>query len=133
MFLFFTNFATQTLVWIIDINIMKKKREIATVITAITGDRVIVGKQELEHAMLHFILPEDIFLELLERVLKDPHEVYLDDTKKEKEYHLFYKILKFRYILAIVKVIEDGAYFTSMYTTGEDIRNSHKKLKKLKL
>lgn len=112
---------------------MKRKIGIVTIITAITGDRVIVGREELLHAMRHFLLPEDIFLELLERVLKDPDDVYVDDTKEGKEYHLFYHLFEQRYILAVVKVIEEGAYFASMYTTGEDIRKSHKKLTKLKL
>ena len=54
-------------------------RKIISIITAITGDRVIIGADELDHALKHFILPEDIFLELLERVLKDPNEVFVDD------------------------------------------------------
>jgi len=112
---------------------MKGKREIVAVITAITGERVIVGKEELRHALRHFLLPEDIFLELLERVLKDPDEVYVDDTKDGKEYHLFYRIFDKRYILAVVKVIDEGAFFASMYTTGEGVRKSHENLKKVKL
>ena len=112
---------------------MERKREIVAIITAITGDRVIIGRKELSHAMRHFLLPEDIFLELLERVLKEPDKVYLDDTKEGKEYHLFYRLFDQRYILVVVKIIADGAYFTSMYTTGDKIRDSHKKLKKIKL
>ena len=109
------------------------KRNIATIITAITGDRVIVGKRELIHAMRHFMLPEDIFLELLERVLKDPDEVYIDDTKETKEYRLFYRLDDSRYILTVVKIIDEGAFFSSMYTTGEKVRSSHKNFKKIKL
>lgn len=112
---------------------MERKRQIVAIITAITQDRVIVGKEELTHALRHFLLPEDIFLELLERVLKDPDEVYVEDTKNGKEYHLFYRLFDKRFILAVVKVIDEGAYFTSMYTTGEEIRISHKKFKKLNL
>ena len=48
---------------------LKNTRHISAIITAVTGDRVIVGKEELLHAMKHFVLPEDIFLELLERIL----------------------------------------------------------------
>ena len=109
------------------------KQKIETIITALTGDRVIVCKQEMLHAMRHFVLPKDIFLELLERVLKEPTEIFIEELKEGKEYHLFYRIFEKRYILAIVKVIENGAFFTSMYTTGEDIRNSHKKFKKWKI
>ena len=112
---------------------MKRQREIVAVITAITGDRVIVGKEALKHALRHFLLPEDIFLELLERVLKNPDEIYVDDTTGGKEYHLFYRLFNKRYILAVVKVIDEGAFFASMYTTGEEIRRSHKKLKRIKL
>ena len=112
---------------------MKSKREIVKVIIAITGDRVIVGRNELEHAMRHFLLPEDIFLELLDRILKHPDEVYVDDLEEGKEYYLFYRLFNDRFILAVVKVIEEGAFFASMYSTGTDIRNIHKKLKKIKL
>lgn len=112
---------------------MKKHEEIITVITAVTGERVIVRKDEMEHAMRHFLLPEEIFLELLEKVLKDPNEVYVDETKEGKIYHLFYRLFQKKYILAVVKVIPKGAYFASMYATGETIRKSHKHFKKLKL
>lgn len=110
-----------------------KKRAIVTIITAITGDRIIVCKDELTHAIRHFLLPEDIFLELLERILKDPDEIYFNDTKEGKTYYLFYRIFEQRYILAIVKKIEEGAYFASMYPVGKDVRKSHKKFKKIKL
>ncbi len=54
------------------------ERKIATIITAITGDRVIIGEEELKHALEeHFsILPVDMLLELIERILKDPSEIY---------------------------------------------------------
>ncbi|MBI2742593.1 MAG: hypothetical protein HYX48_01585 [Chlamydiales bacterium] len=44
-------------------------RRVAAIITAITGDRIIVGADELKHAMdEHFsMLPTDILLELIER------------------------------------------------------------------
>ncbi len=109
------------------------KRDIVTIITSATGERVIVCRDELDHAMRHFILPEDIFLELLERVLKDPSEVYIDSTEKMKEYRFFYKIIQERYILVIIKIISEGAFFSSMYTTGSSIRNTHKKFIKIKL
>ena len=112
---------------------MKKQEEIVAIVTAITKERVIVRRAELEHAMRHFLLPEDIFLELLERVLKNPSVIYLDKSKQEKIYHLFYRLFDKKYILAVVKVIPEGAYFSSMYATGESIRKSHKNFKQLKL
>ncbi|MBS3904381.1 MAG: hypothetical protein KGZ39_03555 [Simkania sp.] len=53
-------------------------RKITTVITAITGERVIIGEEELKHAMEeHFsMLPMDILLELIERILKDPTKIF---------------------------------------------------------
>jgi hypothetical protein len=112
---------------------MKKSEEIITIITAITGERVIVRKDEMEHAMRHFLLPEEIFLELLEKVLKNPSEIYFDESSEGKTYHLFYRLFQKKYILAVVKVISEGAYFASMYATGETIRKSHKKFKRLRL
>ena len=78
-------------------------------------------------------LPQDIFLELLERVLKDPTELYLDDRGDEKKYYMFYKLENGKYIVAVVKTISDGSYFSSMYPTGKKIRNAHKNLKRLKI
>ena len=40
------------------------KRKIAKIITAITGDQIIVGELELRHAQEHFLLPDVILLEL---------------------------------------------------------------------
>jgi hypothetical protein len=53
------------------------KRKVVAIITDILGDRVVVGEKELEHAIDdHFsAIPQDIMLELLERVLKDPSEI----------------------------------------------------------
>jgi hypothetical protein len=109
------------------------KRKIVTVITAVSGDRVIVCKDELDHALRHFTLPEDIFLELLERVLKDPSEVYVDNLSAPHVYHLFYRLESGRYLLAVVKLLDDGNYLASMYPTGKNIRALHKKMKRLKV
>ena len=112
------------------------KRKVIAIITDILGDRVVVGEKELEHAIDdHFsAIPQDIMLELLERVLKDPSEIYRDDQKTEQVYNFFYRLEKGpKYLLAIVKVTADGAFFTSMYPTGKQIRSKHKKLKKVKL
>ena len=66
--------------------------------------------------------------------LKDPTEVYRDDTKKEKVFNFFYRLEKGpRYVVAVIKVTSDGAYFASMYPTGKSPRASHKKLKKVKV
>lgn len=52
-------------------------RNIVTVITAITKDRVVIGELEFLHAKKHFpMLPEDMLLELIERVLKDPTKIF---------------------------------------------------------
>jgi hypothetical protein len=111
-------------------------RKIVTVITDALGDRVNVGEKELDHSLEgHFVgLPQDIFLELLERVLKDPSEVYRDDRKKEQIFNFFYRLDKGqKFILAIIKLTPDGAFFSSMYPTGKKIRNTHRKFKKVKL
>jgi hypothetical protein len=108
-------------------------RKIVTVITAITGDRIIIGKAELNHAKdEHFsILPIDILLELIERILKDPTKVF--EQKKLHQYYLFYRLDNGKYLVVIVKKTETGNYFSSMYSTGNLIRNSHKDLKEIKL
>lgn len=100
--------------------------------TAITGDRVIIGEAELNHAKEeHFaILPRDILLELIERILKDPTKIF----KQEKlhQYYLFYRLDNRKYLVVIVKKTDTGSYFSSMYSTGQSIRNSHKGLKEVK-
>ena len=111
-------------------------RKIVAVITDILGDRVIVGERELDHAIEgHFIaIPQDIILELLERILKDPTEIYRDSRKKEQVFNFFYRLEKGpKFIVAVVKVTSDGAYFSSMYPTGNSARNAHKNFKKVKL
>jgi hypothetical protein len=108
-------------------------RKIVTVITAITGDRIIIGEAELNHAKdEHFsILPTDILLELIERILKDPTKVF--EQKKLHQYLLFYRLDNGKYLVVIVKKADTGNYFSSMYSTGSLIRNSHKDLKEIKL
>jgi hypothetical protein len=108
-------------------------RPIAAIITAITGDRIIVGEEELIHAMRHFFLPKDIFLELLERVLKEPTDVFTDSLRLPHEFLLFYRLDRNSYLLAIVKVTSSGSYLASMYPTGRQIRGSHRKLKRVKI
>jgi len=108
-------------------------RKIAAIITAITGDRVVIGEDELKHAMEeHFsMLPIDILLELIERILKDPTKIF--EQEKNSQYYLFYRLDNRKYLVVIVKKTQTGNYFCSMYSTGNAIRNSHKGLKEIKL
>lgn len=109
------------------------KRRIAAVITAITGDRIVIGKEELDHAKEdHFqVFPVDMLLELIERILKDPTKIF--EQKKLHQYHIFYRLDNRRYLVVIVKRTPTGNYFSTMYSTGKTMRNSHKDLKEIKL
>lgn len=115
---------------LIGVNFMHKK--IVAVITAITGDRVVIGEAEFNHAKEeHFsMLPTDILLELIERVLKDPTKIF--EQERLHQYHLFYRLDNQKYLVLIVKKTPIGNYFSSMYSTGNSIRNSHKDLKEIK-
>jgi hypothetical protein len=108
-------------------------RKIVTVITAITGDRVVIGKEEFEHARNeHFqVLPEDMLLELIERILKDPTKLF--EEKALHQYHIFYRIDNRKYLVVIVKKTDTGNYFSTMYSTGNTIRNKHLNLKEVKI
>lgn len=114
---------------------MKHDRKIKAIITAITGVRVIVSQESLIHAMEeHFsMLPEDILLELVERILKDPSEVYSESGSDEKQFDFFYRLENGKYIVAVVKTIMEGSYLSSMYPTGKKPRAKHKKFKKVRL
>jgi len=107
-------------------------RRVAAIITAITGDRIVIGEDELKHAReQHFsMLPVDILLELIERILKDPTRIF--EQEKLSQYHLFYRLDNQKYLVVIVKKTPTGNYFSSMYSTGSSIRNSHKRLKEIK-
>ena len=108
------------------------KQKIAAVITDILGDRVIIGEKELKiHEEKHFAIPRDMILELIERVLKDPYVVY--EEVNTHTYHLFYRLDTGRFVVAIVKKMKEGTFFSSVYPTGKSIRNKHKKLKKVKI
>jgi hypothetical protein len=108
-------------------------RKVITVITAVTGDRVVVGEEELSHARdLHFMnIPTDILLELVERILRDPTKIF--EQKKLHQYHLFYRLDNGRYLAIVIKKTETGNYFSTMYSTGKTIRNVHKDLKEVKI
>ena len=107
-------------------------RKIVTVMTAITGDRIVIGEAELNHAKEeHFsMLPTDILLELIERILKDPTKIF--EQKKLHQYHLFYRLDNQKYLVVIIKKAQTGNYFSSMYSTGSSIRNSHNELEEIK-
>lgn len=111
-------------------------KKIITIITAVTGDRVILTDEAVRHVIdVHFRgIPQAIILETVERVLKDPSELYKDSTHKNKEYDFFYRLESGEFLVAVVKIIpNDGAYLSSMYPTGKRHRNKHKKLKKVRI
>lgn len=108
------------------------KRNIVTVITDVFGNRIVVGTKELQHAIEeHFDhLPQDILLELIERILKDPTTVY--EEKKIHVYHLFYRLDNGKYLVAVIKKATDANYFSTIYPTGKKIRTKHSQLKVIK-
>ena len=65
------------------------------------------------------------------RVLQHPTVVYVDDPRHPQEYRLFYRLEDGRYLLAVVKLTPDGAFFASMYPTGKSVRPSHRKFKRV--
>ena len=94
----------------------------------------MVGANELAHAIEeHFsIIPQDIVLEILERVLRDPTDIYRDDSGPEQSYSFFYRLEQsHKYIVAVVKSTADGVFFASMYPTGKKIRTKHKNFRKV--
>jgi hypothetical protein len=106
-------------------------RKVARVIRAATKDDVTVCEAEVEHARRHFPLPRDLLLDLIERVLTRPTLVYADDARSPREYRLFYRLEDGRYILVVVKVTAEGAFFASMYPTGRRVRAAHGKFRRL--
>ena len=110
-----------------------KQRKIAAIITSVTGDRVVVGLEELAHAKeLHFVnVPNELLLELIEKILKDPDQIY--EEKKTHNFWLFYKLDESRFLVVVVKRTRDGIFFSTLYPTGKKIRNKHSNLKKVKL
>ncbi len=106
-------------------------RKIVTIITAITNDRIVIGEAEFLHAKEHFsMLPDDMVLELIERILKDPTKIF--EEKALHQYYLFYRLDNGQYLVVIVKKAESGNYFSTMYSTGKNIRPKHKGLKEIK-
>ncbi len=107
-------------------------KRIDGVITSVLGDRVVVLAEALEHAISrHFpLFPKDIVLELIERILRDPSEVY--EEQKKHLYHLFYRFDSKHYIVVIVKMTTNGSFFVTAYPTGSTERKKHKKLKRVR-
>ncbi|HLE11036.1 MAG: hypothetical protein A2504_01945 [Bdellovibrionales bacterium RIFOXYD12_FULL_39_22] len=110
-------------------------KKIVAVITAITGDRIIVSDESLNHAIReHFqVVPKDILLEILERILKDPTEVYCEEQSDSRSFNFFYRLENRGFIVVVVKIMPEGAFMATMYPTGKTPRNKHKILKKVKL
>jgi hypothetical protein len=80
----------------------------------------------------HFsMLPRDMLLELIERILKDPTKIYIEE--EIHQYYLFYRLDNQKYLVVVVKRTNTGNYFSTMYSTGKTIRNKHKDLKEIKL
>jgi hypothetical protein len=109
----------------------RSRRKLAALVRSATGDDVQVGEAELRHAARHFLLPRDLLLQLVTRVLQHPTLVYVDDRRQPHEYRLFYRLEDGRYLLAVVKLTPDGAFFASMYPTGKSVRPSHRKFRKV--
>ena len=109
------------------------KRKLSAIITTVKGQRVSVSEEALQHSIArHFpLIPRDIVLEVIERVLKDPSDIFLDQKK-----HLFYLFYRFdakHYIVVIVKETADGHFFVTTYPTGKKPRLKHSNLKRIKI
>lgn len=116
---------------------MTKKREIISIVTAITGHKVVIGESEVEHALhKHFRIPKIKLLEIIEQILLDPSFVLMEESKAEhiKEYYLFYKLDDGGHLVVVVKINPNQeSFFSTIYPTGKTIRNPHKKLRRVKI
>lgn len=108
-----------------------QKKKVAAVITDVLGERVVVLAEALEHTISrHFpLFPNEIVLELIERVLRDPSDVF--EEQKKHLFHLFYRFDSSHYIVVIVKRAPDGSFFLTAYPTGTIYRKRHKNLKRV--
>lgn len=113
---------------------MSNKRKILSVIRAATGTLVSIGEQEVEHALKHFLIPQIKLIEIIEQILLDPTEVFLESaTGQVKNFYLFYRLENGRYLVAVVKSLENQAHFVTLYPTGTKIKTKHKRLKKVRI
>lgn len=110
---------------------MKTGKTIVAVITDVLGERVVILSEALNHVIQrHFpLIPNEIVLEVIERVLKDPTEIF--EEKKTHLFHLFYRFDSRHYIVVIVKQTQNGSFFVTAYPTGNTYRRKHKKLRKV--
>lgn len=106
-------------------------KKVAAIITDKLGDRVVIFTEALEHVIArHFpLFPQDIVLELIERVLRNPSDIF--EEKKKHLFHLFYRFDSRHYIVVIVKQATDGSFFVTAYPTGKSYRGTHKRLKRV--
>ena len=109
------------------------KRKISAIITTIKGQRVCVAEEALQHSInRHFpLIPKDIVLEVIERVLKDPTDIFLE--QKKHLFYLFYRFDSKHYIVVIVKEAAEGHFFVTTYPTGKTPRLKHSRLKRIKI
>ncbi len=107
-------------------------KKVAAVITDVLGDRVVVLGEALGHTIArHFpLFPQEIVLELIERVLRDPSDIF--EEQKKHLFHLFYRFDSRHYIVVIVKRAPDGTFFVTAYPTGSTHRGKHKNLKRVR-
>ncbi len=69
-------------------------------------------------------------LEILERVLRDPVAVF--EERATHLFHIFYKVDRRKFLVAIVKRTDAGSYFATMYPTGDKMRGKHAKLRRVR-
>ncbi len=107
-------------------------KRIAAVITDVLGDRVVVLAEAIAHTIeRHFpLFPEEMVLELIERVLRDPSDIF--EERKTHVFHLFYRLNARHYMVVIVKRVPDGCFFVTAYPTGATHRAKHKKLRRIR-
>ncbi len=106
-------------------------RKINKIITSCLNQSVIIGEDELTHALeKHFSIPKVKLTEIIEMVLTEPDEIFLDE--KTVLYHLFYKIETGQYLVVVLKSVDSKIFFSTIYPTGSKIRSPHKKLKRIK-
>ena len=79
------------------------------------------------------MIPQIKLLEIIEQVLLDPTEVYEEGAKNNKNFYLFYRLEGGRYLVAVVKAVDQEAHFVTIYPTGDKIKNKHKGMKKVNI